>query len=70
MRRLRFIGLLVPASTALVGLGLALSAVFIGRPTAAGVAAVAALVGIFLCLERRGPLRAQVLDEFESQFMD
>lgn len=70
MRRLRFIGILVPASTALVGLGLALSAFFIGKPTAAGVAAVATLIGVFLCLERRRPLGAQVLDEFEGQFIE
>lgn len=70
MRALRLDSLVIAAAVVLVGAGLALAAFFAGRPAAGVVAVGATTVSFFLSLERRGALGAQVLNEFESQFME
>lgn len=70
MRLPRVITLVITTVTVLVGSGLALAAFFTGRPGAAALALGASVVAFFLSLERRSALGTQVLDEFESQFME
>jgi len=70
MARSRLATLVIATAVVLVGTGLAFAAFFTGRPAAAAVALIAATVAFFLSLERRSALGAQVLDEFESQFME
>lgn len=67
---MRFASLVIAVAVLILGLGLALAALVVGRPFAAVVALASAFIAFLLTLERRVPLRSQVLDEFEGQFME
>ena len=67
---MRLASLLISAAVFIVGAGLALAALFDGSFIAAAIAGGATVIAFLLTLQRRVPLRSQVLDEFEGQFME
>lgn len=70
MRAADVIAVVIAYAVMLVAAGLALGALGTGHPWAAVVAVIAGVVSFYLACKGEAALDAQVLDEFEGEFMD